>query len=221
MDNPANSLNTIGLSNSININSINLSIRPSKKSSDCTDLLRNKLNNDKKGMFNKVSFYNGEGGNEEENLPSRRKKNSNYRKHIDKQNVNKIFNIAKHIPEDELLRKSLNNNGRNSGKLKYNRNNSLNNEQSFKIKENIVKNEEKLSDFEMISNVFDDVLVKSIYEKTKILEAEEEESKIFFSKLENKILSNTLNNSNNNQQTNLSSSPGKEVNEISRKKNNK
>ena len=152
-------------------------------SSSNIDLPKIKHDHSKKSMFNEVSIVNSDSFIDTPVIHTKNK--SNYRKHIlvNKQNVNKIFNIAKHIPANEDTFK------RNlayhlSNTIKFKKFSSTTPRPPINLK--ILTRENSISVFEELSNSFDNNLIDSIKAINEMMkeniEEEEEDGTILFKK---------------------------------------
>jgi hypothetical protein len=145
-------------------------------------LSKNKLYNEsKRGLFNEISISREKVTDVSSTIVTRPKNKSNYRKHLkeNKQNVNKIFNIAKHIPDENNLKKANSNLLTNNLKMKKGGVPNLQNFSKGSSANSIHKFEETVTFTEKISSQLDDILVKDFKIQYDILEKEEEESSLF------------------------------------------
>ena len=146
------------------------------------DLSKNKLYNEsKRGLFDEISISREKASDISNTIVTRPKNKSNYRKHlmVNKQNVNKIFNIAKHIPDENNLKKSNSNfqsnglkfkKGVNNNPLSFSKGSSANSIHQFQDVGGLI---------EKTSFQLDEFLVVDCKKQLELLEKEEEESNLY------------------------------------------
>ncbi len=135
-------------------------------------------NESKRLMFDEISISKQKASDVSSKIVTRPKNKSNYRKHLkeNKQNVNKIFNIAKHIPDENNLKKANSNLLTNNLKFKKGALSNFPPISKGSSANSIHKFEETVTFLEKTSSQLDDILVKDFKIQQDILEKEEEES---------------------------------------------